>query len=145
LCSLERKIKELELILQELAQRSNEGAIIITEGINDMRALRSLGIKGKIFCIKRGKISLTNFLTQFVNEKAEFIILTDFDRRGRELAGRIAGYLERYGKSFNLTFRAKISSFISRDVKDIEGLPSYIENLERRMKKYSLLLFSNEF
>ena len=121
------KYKLLTLLLDKLIEKSVEGSVILVEGSRDASALRLLGVKGSICCVKTIRIPLYDFLWKYIDSDVELIILTDFDRRGSQLLGKIASYLEHSGKHPNLSFWMKLNSLLSRDVKDVEGLPSYLK------------------
>jgi len=132
----QEKVEKLTLILEKLAEKSSEGAIILVEGVKDAEALKNIGIKGKICCIKNRKIPLYDFLSQYINIDKEVIVLTDFDRRGTQLAEKIVNYLEKSGKPVNLTFWLKMQNLFSNSLKDIEGIASYLKNIERKAYKH---------
>ncbi|OYT56189.1 MAG: hypothetical protein B6U77_00330 [Candidatus Hecatellales archaeon ex4484_218] len=132
----QEKVEKLTLILEKLAEKSSEGAIILVEGVKDVEALKNIGIKGKICCIKNRKIPLYDFLSQYIDIDEEVIVLTDFDRRGTQLAEKIVNYLEKSGKPVNLTFWLKMQNLFSSSLKDIEGVASYLKNIERKAYKH---------
>ncbi|RLI05375.1 hypothetical protein DRO26_02390 [Candidatus Bathyarchaeota archaeon] len=136
--SVQEKHEKLGLLLKELVERSSEGAVILVEGVKDAKALKSIGVSGKICCIKNRKIPLYDLLSEYVNVKEELIVLTDFDRRGVQLAEKITRYLEKYGKHPNLTFWNRIYGFLSGEIKDVEGLSSYLKHVKRRYRKHPL-------
>ena len=121
------KYKLLTLLLDKLIEKSAEGSVILVEGSRDASALRLLGVKGSICCVKTIRIPLYDFLWKYIDSDVELIILTDFDRRGSQLLGKIASYLEHSGKHPNLSFWMKLNSLLSGDVKDVEGLSSYLK------------------
>jgi len=67
--------------------------------------------------------------------KDEVILMMDFDKRGREWIKRLAEDLERMRIKPNLVFWKELSSLVGRDVKDIEGLSTYMETLKRKTGK----------
>lgn len=136
--SFEEKNEKLDAILQKLIEKSDEGAVILVEGVKDIKALRQIGIAGKIYSVKNIRIPLCDYLLKYVNSKDEIIVLTDFDRRGVQLAGKMTNYLEKCGKSINLTFWLKIRGFISRDIKDVEGIASYVKTIQRKCGKHTV-------
>ena len=139
--SFEEKSEKLESIIQKLIERSKEAAIILVEGVKDVRSLRLVGVTGKIITVKNIRIPLYDYLHKYVDTKDEIIVLTDFDRRGAQLAGKMTNYFERSGKPINLTFWLKMNGFISRDIKDIEGLASYVQTIQRKCGKHPPLLY----
>jgi 5S rRNA maturation endonuclease (ribonuclease M5) len=128
--SLLEKQRQAALLLDKLIERSCEGCVILVEGLKDVAALRLLGVQGDIACIKPLRIPLYDFLQRYIDSNVEIVILTDFDRRGSQLLGKIASYLEHSGKHPNLSFWMKLNSLLSGDVKDVEGLPTYLKNIK---------------
>lgn len=74
-------------------------------------------------------------LAQSIIEKQprEVILLLDFDRRGREATNFFKTHMERAGVVPNLKYWAQIERTIGKEVKDIEGLTSYMETLKRKL------------
>jgi 5S rRNA maturation endonuclease (ribonuclease M5) len=64
--------------------------------------------------------------------KPEIILLFDFDRRGKEWTQRLASCLEGLKITPNLVFWRMLLGLVGRDVKDIEGLASYLETLKNK-------------
>lgn len=62
----------------------------------------------------------------------EVILLFDFDRRGREWTEIVKENLERAKVKPNLEFSNELQVLIGREVKDIEGLASYVETLRKK-------------
>jgi len=63
----------------------------------------------------------------------EVILLFDFDRRGREWTDTVKENLERAKVKPNLEFSNDLKVLVGREVKDIEGLASYIETLREKV------------
>ncbi|WP_309492026.1 toprim domain-containing protein [Candidatus Hecatella orcuttiae] len=129
--SLQEKAEKLAVLVEKIVDKSREGAVIVVEGSKDVHALRSLGVKGEIFSVKTRRIPLYDVFHELLKMERELIILTDFDRRGTQLAGKMTHYLEHHGKAPNLTFWLKLKGLLSGDVKDVEGLAAYVENIKR--------------
>ncbi len=104
----------------------------MVEGPRDAEALRSIGVTGAITCVKAGRASLPDSINKLASVKSELILLTDFDRSGRELFGKMARHLEQMGKPPNLRFWLKLNGLISSHIKDVEGMVSYLRNVRRR-------------
>ncbi|MEM2936527.1 MAG: hypothetical protein QW231_05060, partial [Candidatus Bathyarchaeia archaeon] len=66
--------------------------------------------------------------------KEEVIILMDFDRRGREWTKRLTQGFERMGIKSNLFFWNGLRSLVGKEVKDMEGLVSYLETLKGKIE-----------
>lgn len=120
-------LEELEKTLEEVKELSKEGTLIIVEGKKDERALRKLGINGEIFRIPHNGKTILNSLEDLPKEE-EFLILTDFDRTGEELAKYCRKHLEKLGANVLIDLRRKLRNFIRKAVKDIEGLGKFLQS-----------------
>ena len=131
--SLERKYEALNESLVKLAKKADEGVPILVEGTKDLVALERLGIRGKIICVKSSNRVLVDLLDTLKDK--ETVVLVDFDRTGERLAERIVTYLQRKGVNANSSLWKRIGSLVKHDVKDVEGLPSYLEKIKENLKK----------
>lgn len=131
--SLERKYDALNEALVRLAKKADEGVPILVEGTKDLVALERLGIRGKIICVKSSNRVLVDLLDTLKDK--ETVVLVDFDRTGERLAERIVTYLQRKGVNANSSLWKRIGSLVKHDVKDVEGLPSYLEKIKENLKK----------
>ena len=125
----ERKLDELHKVFRKLADKSMK-TVILVEGKKDRSALRVLGIPGKIICMKHSGQTLFDVLDKVPDK--EIVLLVDFDDYGISLAMKITQYLEEKRVKVNSVFWRKLRGLIRRDVKDIEGIPSYLEKLKKR-------------
>jgi 5S rRNA maturation endonuclease (ribonuclease M5) len=126
----ERKLELLTGIICNLIKKS-ENKIILVEGKKDRGALKKLGIRGKILCVKNSSNILSDYL-DFINDR-EVILLLDFDDYGTALSKKIAQYLEEKRVKANTAFWRKIKTCVRRDVKDVEGIPSFLEKLKKSL------------
>ncbi|MDH5769875.1 MAG: toprim domain-containing protein [Candidatus Bathyarchaeota archaeon] len=133
LTSLERKYEALNESLVKLAKKADEGVPILVEGTKDLVALERLGIRGKIICVKNSNKVLVDLLDTIKDK--ETVVLVDFDRTGERLAERIVTYLQRKGVNANSGLWKRIGLLVKHDVKDVEGLPSYLEKIKENLKK----------
>ena len=79
--------------ISRIERASKEGAIIIVEGKRDRDSLRSAGISGEIVYAREIEaLAKRDGLSIFKGKS--FIILTDFDREGSEMASRISREIE---------------------------------------------------
>lgn len=109
---------------------------MIVEGKKDVKALRKLEVRGDIICAKSsGKTSLDVLREVEKRGKDEVILLMDFDSRGRQLTRRLAGDLERMKIRPNLVFWRRLSGLAGKDVKDVEGLSTYMQTLKGKRGK----------
>ena len=133
---MEKKLERILQILNNLASESIEGTPIIVEGKKDEDALKELNIKGRIIRAKSGNKNSLDLLSVIeACGKDEVILLLDFDRRGKEMTKYLAECLEKMKIKPNTVFWKELSGFLRRDLKDIEGLPAYIETLRRKTEK----------
>jgi len=136
LCAaLQRKAELLTELLEKLASESTKGVPIVVEGQKDIGALRQLNVEGKIVSSKTSGKSFLDILTEIENLKArEVILLLDFDRRGVEWTHRLKQHLEKTRIKPNLTYWNELYGLVGRDLKDIEGLPAFIETLANKTR-----------
>ena len=133
--ALQRKAELLTELLEKLAIESTKGVPIVVEGQKDIGALRQLNVEGKIVSSKTSGKSFLDILTEIENLKAhEVILLLDFDRRGVEWTHRLKQHLEKTRIKPNLTYWNELYGLVGRDLKDIEGLPAFIETLANKTR-----------
>ena len=123
-----RKLEGLLKLVQKLDRQSSKTPILV-EGKNDRLALRRLGIQGEIMCLK----SSTNILYDILDDVSspEIILLVDFDDYGISLAKNIIQHLEKKRIKVNTHFWRRLKALVRRDVKDVEGIVSYLEKLKK--------------
>lgn len=133
--SLERKLEKINCVIERLKSETSTGALLVVEGEKDARALREIGIMSNIITVKsRGK-SLTEIVDEIISAGSrEIILLMDFDRHGRELTKLLAKSLEAARIRVELSFWLSFSSLLSNDVKDVEGLATYIKTLRKKVE-----------
>lgn len=137
--ALERKAEKLTELMKKLAEESSKGLPIVVEGQKDVSALRQLNIGGKIVSSKTSGKSFLDILAEIENLKVrEVILLLDFDRRGVEWTHRLKQHLEKTRIKPNLTFWNELYGLVGRDLKDIEGLPAYLETLAKKTRNKSI-------
>jgi len=119
--------------------REFEG-IMIVEGMRDEVALRNLGVRAEIMRLSRLPLSDTAIEASGYHD---VMILTDFDRKGEELAEKLLRYLSGYRCNVDLETRAELKSITGGRIKGIEELYSfYVRTRERfYMKRDSQLRF----
>jgi len=114
--------KEIEafLELKNLVEKMNaEVPCILVEGRKDKEALQKIGYKGKIV-----------YANNFKEAKGKIVILTDFDKEGKEIAKRIIKALGE--RNVDIFFRnefRKILKSIGRN--DIQAISNLCEKYEK--------------
>jgi len=130
--NIKEKLEKIQNLLQRLETESAKGILIIVEGPNDENALRELCISGKIIAAKTFK-SFIHIISEIEERgQKEVILLMDFDRRGREWTKRLTQNLERMRIKPNVLFWNGLLNLAGREIKDIEGLASYVKTLEKK-------------
>jgi 2,5-diamino-6-(ribosylamino)-4(3H)-pyrimidinone 5'-phosphate reductase len=132
---LQEKEEKILRVLECLAEESAKGTPIIVEGKNDIEALRVLGIEGTIISAKTGGKSILDVISEVEKCTAkEVIMLLDFDRRGKEWTKRLKQNLEKAKTKINITFWSRLLALVGTEVKDVEGLATYMETLKRKIR-----------
>jgi 2,5-diamino-6-(ribosylamino)-4(3H)-pyrimidinone 5'-phosphate reductase len=131
---LQEKEEKILEVLERLSRKNADGTPVIVEGKKDVTTLRALGIEGRLIEAKTGGKTLLEVIFDLEKSGAqEVILLLDFDRRGRELTKRLKQYLEKTRTKPNLFFWEELLNMIGREVKDVEGLMSYMRTLRRKL------------
>lgn len=127
------KMEETERIFEELRRQSEIGVPIIVEGRRDEAALRRLGVRGRIHCLKAKGESRHEFL-EHLDGAREAILLTDFDREGKELGRWLYRELSQRGIRSDDRLWRRIRSLSRTEVRSVEELPSFVRALEARAR-----------
>ncbi|MFH0897874.1 MAG: toprim domain-containing protein [Candidatus Bathyarchaeota archaeon] len=131
LTGAERKLDLLTKIFQKLCMNSEKGVPIVVEGKKDLAALRKLGVNGSVICVKSSGKVLVDLLDNVRSD--EVALFVDFDNSGVSLAKDITQYLEGRGVKVNSVLWRKARSLVRRDVCEVEGFPTYLEKLKKRV------------
>jgi len=132
---LGQKLEKILELLDKLAVESAKGTPIVVEGTSDVDALRHLSITGKIIPVKAAGKTFIDMMDEVVGTgKSEIILLMDFDRRGKEWTKRMAQHLQELRIKPNILFWRRLLKLTGRDVKDIEGLATYLETLKKKVE-----------
>jgi 5S rRNA maturation endonuclease (ribonuclease M5) len=126
--TIEERLEQLEKVLQELEYLSEEMPIIV-EGVRDRNALRRLGITKNVITLNKG-VSIFSFCEDISRNSKKAVVLTDWDRRGGQLARMLKDGLEANGVKVNDSVRMHIVILSKKEVKDIESLPTFMDRLK---------------
>ena len=101
----------------------DSGKLVVVEGDKDIAALNHFGIKN-IVKLKKPLYAVVEDIDSMAKEA---VILTDFDRKGKELYGKLRKDLMKHGVKVDTYFR----EFLQKNTKlsHIEGLKTYMGNL----------------
>lgn len=125
---LEVRLEKLQKLIERISYESQEGGVIVVEGIRDRDSLRKMGITGRILSTQNSRKNALRFVEE-LNDVDEVIILTDFDREGVSLAKRLARILNAEGIRNNLTLWRDLRRLARSDIRSIEELPKYYQRL----------------
>jgi 5S rRNA maturation endonuclease (ribonuclease M5) len=133
---IEKQLEEICKLLERLEKQSSKGTPIVVEGRNDIQTLNKLGITGKIISVKTAGKSFLDVVEEIEKSgKPKIILLLDFDRRGKNWTHRLSRSLEGMKITPNLIFWRRLSGLARHDIKDIEGLATYLETLKNKSVK----------
>ena len=131
----EKKLEKILKLLERLTKQLAIGTPIIVEGRNDINALHELGLEGDIILAKSSGKSFLDVLGEVEGRgRREVVLLMDFDRPGKEWTNRLARRLEEMRITPNLLFWKRLLGLVGHDVKDIEGLATYLETLRKKSR-----------
>ena len=134
LSSLQRKAEKLAQLLERLVAEATKSTLIVVEGRNDIEALKELAIQGNIISVKTAGRSFLDVLTEIEEQNvSKVVLLLDFDRRGREWTKRLKQRLEEKRIKVDISFWNKLRALVRHDIKDVEGLPTYLKTLKKRI------------
>jgi 5S rRNA maturation endonuclease (ribonuclease M5) len=120
-------LEALEELISELLEASSRGAAIIVEGQRDGKSLRALGACGPlILASRRPAIELSE---EAARDYEELIILTDWDRKGEEMAALMEKHLRADGAKPDVEIRDRLKKLVRKEIKDVESLYAYIERM----------------
>jgi len=123
------RLEKLERLVEDLVERSPSEPIIV-EGSRDVRALREIGVEGIVKPVNTG-IGIINFCEALSAEHDKFIILTDWDRKGGQIAHHLQIGFESVDAKYDSQVRAQMAMLAKKEIKDVESLPSYLERLRK--------------
>jgi len=132
-----RRLLRIEEELEELKFCGEEGVPILIEGLKDEKALKELGINGNFIKVSGSGLKLFEIAEIATKSSSKVVILTDFDKKGNELAKRLSRDIQSLGSHPNLKIRNKIMGMTRRYIKDIQSLPRHINQLELEVYPYA--------
>jgi 5S rRNA maturation endonuclease (ribonuclease M5) len=122
-------LEALEELISTLTEASRQGAAIIVEGRRDEMALRSLGVVGPVIMASRRPA--LNLAEELAKSYSEIILLTDWDRKGDEMANTIEQHLRCTSSRTDLEIRSRLKKLVKKEIKDVESLGIYVERMRK--------------
>lgn len=105
-----------QTFIREIEQLKASNTLIIVEGKKDALALNQLGLTN---ITQLSKIPIPSIIDSLSNEK-ECAILTDLDKEGKKLYGKLHSGLQRQGIKINNRLRNFL--YTETKIRNIEGL-----------------------
>lgn len=114
--------KEIENLEDWVSKLKDCNKLIVVEGKKDKAALNKLGIRN----IRTLKNPLYKEVEDIAASCKEVVILTDLDKEGKQLYGKIKKDLVKNGVKVDNRFREFL--FKKTKLRQIEGICTYLEN-----------------
>ena len=111
----------METLEEWIIELKKADKLIIVEGLKDKKALESFEIKNIIHLNK----PIFEIAEEISEKYEEVIILTDFDKEGKDLYGKLSKNLVRNGVKIDKKFREWLQK--NTKLSHIEGFASYFE------------------
>lgn len=125
---LEERLDRLGVCLEAL-RLENDHTPVLVEGVRDQRALRRLGLGGRILVYNAGR-SLPAVADHLAREHGRIILLMDWDRTGGHLAKRLSEHLHGQVR-LDLSYRRELA--VVSQVRTVEDLPAALRHLQHRV------------
>ena len=123
----EVRLEEILKVLGRLKELSADHVILV-EGRKDREALAYLGISGDVFQIQSS--GGPSAAAEYVESRGgKAVILTDWDRRGGNLAAALRDILGRDNPDIDGSVREDLSRLSRHYIKDVEALDSLVDRL----------------
>lgn len=117
-------MKSIEREFSELIDKIKQSDIlIIVEGKKDKKSLQNLGIKN---IIELNKKPIFQVIESISSKNKNCIILTDLDKKGKELYGKLNHGLQEFGVKIDNNLRNFL--YKNTQLRQIEGLTAYIKS-----------------
>lgn len=114
--------KETGEFIKHIEKIKYSNTIVIVEGKKDRAALNKFGITNIIELTKK---PLFQIVEEVANSNEECIILTDLDKKGKEIYGKLNSDLQKHGVKVNNKFRNFL--FKNTKLRQIEGMDTYMQ------------------
>ncbi len=125
-------LEEFEAIMEELRELARE-SVILVEGRKDRCALERLGVSGEIVQVQDAR-GILGVAEELASRRRSAVILTDWDRKGGQLAELLRNALRSCDVPYDDGIRMKMAVLGKKDIKDVESLPAFANLLEERRR-----------
>lgn len=117
---MNERIDNFHIIIGKI---KDSNMLVIVEGRKDRIALEKLGLKN---IIELSKKPLYQIVEEIASGNKEVIILTDLDKKGKELYGKLSRDMQKFGVRINNELREFL--FKNTKLRQIEGFTNYLES-----------------
>lgn len=111
-------------LIKEIEKTKRNNSLIIVEGKKDKIALEEIGLRN-IFVLNGGGKSLLIQVEEIAKRKEECVILSDFDKKGREIYNIAKSELLQQGVKMNNRLRDML---LKTHLSHIEGISTFLNN-----------------
>jgi 5S rRNA maturation endonuclease (ribonuclease M5) len=116
---------EFVRLFARLREENETGvAVVVVEGEHDRRALRALGLGGRIILVHGGG-PLSALASRLARGGAKVVVLTDWDTEGGHLARKLKEFLEAEAVGLDLEYRRKFARLLRGELVHVEGLDGW--------------------
>ena len=122
------RLEALEALIEEL--NSLRGThVILVEGLKDVSALTAVGVEGEFHCVQSsgGPVRASEYVWR---SGRMAVILTDWDRRGGNLAHALRDNLSSLGVRYDDRIRSDMAFLCRPYAKDVESIDSVMAFLQ---------------
>jgi dTMP kinase len=126
------RLESVEKVLDELRERE-PGVVIIVEGVRDVSSLEALGVPHPIITLNRG-VSLLNLCEDLARDHDAFIVLTDWDRKGGQLARHLERHFRSTGARVDVDLRRRLKMTLPYQIHDVESLDGHVKRLRAAVR-----------
>lgn len=120
--------EDYEELIELFEHLRKSGRPVIVEGVKDEAALRALGLTRVIALKSRPLYAVVEYISE--GDGKDCVVLTDLDPEGRKLHAKLSRDLREHG--VNVDERLREFLFRKTELRQIEGLPRYLERWRRQ-------------
>lgn len=121
-------------VLEDAIDRINslrDTHIVLVEGLKDVAALEAIGVVAEFYCVQSGG-GPVKAAEHVWRSGREAVIMTDWDRRGGNLAASLRENLSSLGVEYDDRIRSDLAFLCRPFCKDVESVDSVVGLLRTR-------------
>jgi len=121
---LKAELEEIITTLEKLRNDADEATVILVEGQKDKRALKQLGVTGRILSLQEFRKEIQTYLNA-----ERVILLLDFDEEGMSMYKRLKTRLEQQGFRVETFYYNRLGEIRRFGVYTIEEMGRYLSKV----------------